>query len=87
MRRRFGVTGEGQERAVLTLRGAAAFLAEAEREDLGRAADALPPSFPPFRDDAWLTFLPRPLPDFLPPPVSLLTVAQARLSASPPLHS
>jgi hypothetical protein len=33
------------------------------------------------RDEAWLTFLPRPEPLFLPPPVSLLTVAQARRSA------
>src|SRR5262249_16762650 len=44
-----------------------------------------PPFFPlfrpPLRLDAWLSFLPRPLPDFLPPPDSLLTVAQARLFA------
>ena len=38
--------------------------------------------FPPLRLDAWEVFLPRPEPDFLPPPDSLLTVAQARLSAS-----
>ena len=38
--------------------------------------------WPPLRLDEWFSFLPRPLPDFLPPPVSLLTVAQARRSAS-----
>lgn len=36
-----------------------------------------PPFFPPLRLDAWLSFLPRPLPDFLSLPDSLLTVAQA----------
>src|ERR1041384_6349375 len=41
-----------------------------------------PPFLPPFLLDLWLSFLPRPLPDFLLPPDSLLTVAQARLFAS-----
>jgi len=41
-----------------------------------------PPFRPPFRDEARDSFLPRPEPDFLPPPDSLLTVAYARLLAS-----
>jgi hypothetical protein len=41
-----------------------------------------PPLRPPFLELAWLSFLPRPEPDFLPPPDSLLTVAQARELAS-----
>ena len=61
---------------------AAAFLAEAERLAEGRAAEAAPPFLPPFLLDACETALPRPLPDFLPPPVSLFTVAQARRLAS-----
>jgi hypothetical protein len=35
------------------------------------------------RDELRLVFLPLPEPLFLPPPVSLFTVAQARRSASP----
>jgi len=65
-------------------RVAAPFRAAAEREDLDREADALPPFFPPRRDEVLLVFLPRPDPLFFPPPVSLFTVAQARRSASPP---
>jgi hypothetical protein len=65
------------------LRVAAAFLADAERADFGREADARPPSFPPFLDEVFLTALPRPEPLFLPPPVSLFTVAHARRAASP----
>ena len=42
-----------------------------------------PPFCPPLRDEVWLTAWPRPEPDFFPPPVSLLTVAHARRSASP----
>ena len=61
---------------------AAAFLADAERSADGRAAAALPPSRPPFRAGALLTGLPTPEPLFLPPPVILFTVAQARRSAS-----
>src|SRR5436190_7496849 len=44
--------------------------------------DEQPPLRPPLRELAWLSCLPRPEPDFLPPPDSLFTVAQARLSAS-----
>jgi hypothetical protein len=43
---------------------------------------AAPPSLPPFRDGEVSVFLPRPEPLFFPPPVSLLTVAHARRSAS-----
>ena len=64
------------------LRVAAAFLAEAERADLGREAEARPPARPPFREELLLVFLPRPEPLFFPPPDSLFTVAQARRSAS-----
>jgi hypothetical protein len=64
------------------LRVAAAFVAERERAAAGRFAAARPPMRPPLRAEAWLTALPRPEPLFLPPPVSLLTVAQARRSAS-----
>jgi len=53
-----------------------------EDEDRLRPLDALPPLRPPLRADAVFIFLPRPDPLFLPPPVSLLTVAQARRSAS-----
>jgi hypothetical protein len=62
----------------------AAFRAEAERDDLDRAADARPPFRPPLREELRLVFLPLPEPLFFPPPVSLFTVAQARLSASRP---
>jgi len=72
--------------AALRLRVAAAFLVDAERAAAGRAAAALPPSLPPLRDGAWFSALPRPLPLFFPPPVSLFTVAQARRSASPSLR-
>src|SRR5207248_401435 len=41
-----------------------------------------PPFLPPLRELALLSFLPRPLPLFLPPPLDLLTVAQARRAAS-----
>lgn len=64
------------------LRVAAPFFAEAERRAAVRDADAAPPFLPPLVLEAWLSFLPRPLPDFLPPPDSLLTVAQALPSAS-----
>src|SRR4029077_17303907 len=43
---------------------------------------ALPPLRPPLRELVWLDFFPRPLPLFLPPLSCLLTVAQARRSAS-----
>ena len=68
--------------ARLRLRVDAAFLAERERSAAGRLAAARPPRRPPLREEAWLTGWPRPEPLFLPPPVSLLTVAQARRSAS-----
>src|ERR1700737_1407491 len=68
--------------SALRLRVAAAFFADADRAAAEREADARPPSFPPLRGEAWLSGLPRPDPLFLPPPLSLLTVAQARLSAS-----
>src|SRR5690606_3820950 len=64
------------------LRVAAAFFAEAERAEAGRLDEASPPLRPPLREAALLSFVPRPEPDFLPPPSSLLTVAQARRSAS-----
>src|ERR1700722_14843993 len=60
--------------ALFRLRVAAAFLAEAERSAAGRAAEA----DPPFLLDTWVSGTSRPLPDLLPPPDSLLTVAQAR---------
>ncbi|EGE61051.1 hypothetical protein RHECNPAF_1260029 [Rhizobium etli CNPAF512] len=66
----------------LRLRVAAAFLAEADLSSVKRAADAAPPARPPFSEDSCVSFLPRPEPDLLPPPLSLLTVAQARRSAS-----
>jgi hypothetical protein len=64
------------------LRVAAAFLAEADFAFLERAAEAAPPIFPPFFAAELSTFLPRPEPLFLPPPVMSLTVAQARRLAS-----
>ena len=48
------------------------FFAAAERLLLVR-----PPFLPPFLAEALLSFLPRPEPDLLPPPLSLLTVAQS----------
>jgi hypothetical protein len=63
-------------------RVAAPLRAAAEREDFEREAEALPPFFPPRRDEVLVVFLPRPDPLFFPPPVSLFTVAQARRSAS-----
>jgi chromosome partitioning protein len=48
----------------------------------GRWNCLLPPFLPPLRLDSLLSFFPRPLPDFFPPPDSLFTVAHARLSAS-----
>src|SRR3954449_1749428 len=41
----------------------------------------LPPFRPPFLELDLLVFLPRPLPLFFPPPLDLLTVAQARALA------
>src|SRR6478609_8442796 len=64
------------------LRVAAAFLADAERSAAERDAEARAPSLPPFLDGPVSTALPRPEPLFFPPPVSLLTVAHARRSAS-----
>ena len=62
----------------LRLRVAAAFLPAALR----LAVDwLLPPLRPPFFADALLVFLPRPEPDFLPPPLDFFRVAQARASA------
>jgi hypothetical protein len=61
----------------------AAFRADAERDDFEREAEARPPFLPPFREELRFDFFPRPEPLFLPPPVSLFTVAHARLSASP----
>jgi hypothetical protein len=60
----------------------AAFLADADRSEAERAAEAAPPFLPPFRAAALLVGLPRPDPLFLPPPLISLTVAQARFSAS-----
>src|SRR5262249_24264872 len=60
----------------------AAFFADAERSSAERAAEAAPPILPPFLLDTCDSGLLRPLPDFLPPPDSLFTVAQARRFAS-----
>lgn len=70
------------QREALRFRVAAAFLAEAERAEAGREAEALPPILPPLREGEVSIGCPRPEPVFLPPPVSLFTVAQARRSAS-----
>jgi hypothetical protein len=64
------------------LRVAAAFFADADRSAAGREAEAAPPIRPPFLLDTLLSGTSRPLPDLFPPPVSLLTVAQARDAAS-----
>ena len=64
------------------MRVAAAFLADADRWAGVRAADAAPPFRPPRLLDTFVSGTPRPDPDWFPPPSSLLTVAQARLSAS-----
>jgi len=68
--------------AARRFRVAAAFRAEADRAAFGRDADARPPRRPPFREELFEVFFPRPEPLFFPPPVSLFTVAQARRSAS-----
>ena len=61
------------------LRVAAAFFPAALRF----AVDWLEPALrPPFFDAERFSVLPRPEPDFFPPPDSLFTVAQARASAS-----
>ncbi|MBV8781619.1 MAG: hypothetical protein JO353_09495 [Phycisphaerae bacterium] len=60
----------------------AAFFADFDRAPLERPAEALPPFLPPFFAGRLLVFLPRPEPDFLPPPDILFSVAQARRSAS-----
>jgi hypothetical protein len=57
-------------------------LAEAERAEAERLADAAPPLRPPFCAGPFIVGSPLPDPPFLPPPVILLTVAQARRSAS-----
>jgi hypothetical protein len=64
-------------------RVAAPFRAAAERLALDREEEARPPFRPPLREEPLLRFFPRPEPLFLPPPVSLFTVAQARRAASP----
>ncbi|WP_437570610.1 hypothetical protein [Sorangium sp. So ce542] len=69
--------------AAFRLRVAAAFFAAALRAEAGRAFEAAPPLRPPFFAGSLFTGLPTPEPDFFPPPVILLTVAQARRSASP----
>ena len=63
-------------------RVAPAFFAEADRPDELRDDEAAPPFLPPFRLDACDSGFLCPLPDFLPPPDSLLTVAHARDLAS-----
>jgi hypothetical protein len=68
--------------AARRFRVAAAFLADAERDAFERDAEARPPRRPPFREELFEVFFPRPDPLFFPPPVSLFTVAQARRSAS-----
>src|SRR5882757_3130764 len=65
------------------LRVAAAFLADADLLADEREADALPPISPPLCAAGWPVCWLRPEPpSLLPPPSSLLTVAQARRSAS-----
>jgi hypothetical protein len=68
------------------LRVAADFFAERDRAAAGRLAEALPPRGPPILpprfEETLVSGTPRPEPLLLPPPVSLLTVAQARRSAS-----
>jgi hypothetical protein len=59
----------------------AAFFSEALRAAAGRDAEVTPPFVPPFLTGALLMALPRPELSVLPPPVILLTVAQARRSA------
>lgn len=62
---------------------AAALSADAERSQTGREADASPPRTPPRCAAEFPVVFPRPEPPgFLPPPSSLLTVAQARRAAS-----
>jgi hypothetical protein len=56
--------------------------AEAERSTAVREANAAPPFWPPFLDEAWDSGLPWPEPLFSPPQLSLLTVGEARRSAS-----
>jgi hypothetical protein len=72
--------------AAFRFRVAAAFLAERDRAAAGRLAAALlprgPPIRPPRREETLVSLTPRPEPLLLPPPVSLLTVAHARRSAS-----
>jgi hypothetical protein len=69
-------------RVVAVLRLAAVFREAPVRVDDLRPDVASPPLRPPLRAEAVLVFLPRPDPLFLPPPVSLFTVAQARRPAS-----
>src|SRR5690606_37577239 len=57
--------------SALRLRVAAAFLAEAERSAAERCAEWAPPILPPRLADTLVSFLPRPEPDLLPPPLSL----------------
>jgi hypothetical protein len=57
------------------------FFSEALRAAAGRDAEVTPPFVPPFLTGALLMALPRPELSVLPPPVILLTVAQARRSA------
>jgi hypothetical protein len=76
---RFRAVLRAVERFVaVRLRVAAAFFAERERAAGGRLAEALPPIRPPFFAETLVSGTPRPEPLLLPPPVSLLTVAQAR---------
>jgi hypothetical protein len=65
--------------AARLLRVVAAFFAALDRLALDRLAWLF---LPPLLADAVFSFLPRPDPLFLPPPVCLLTVAHARFSAS-----
>ena len=49
---------------------------------LARVAEAFPPSRPPVRDGAWFSGWPRPLPDFLPPPMVHRSGEPGRLQCS-----
>ncbi len=72
----------GARCAAFRFRVAAAFFAASDRLAGGRAAAAAPPMRPPLCAAGWPVNFPRPEPPtFLPPPSSLLTVAQGNLRA------
>ena len=60
----------------------AALRADSDLDCEERAAEAVPPLFPPFRAGALFSGFPRPEPECFPPPSILFTVAHALFSAS-----